>query len=38
MKLLALALIPVVIVRAFFWELVGSGILFTVGHFVVKNW
>ena len=38
MRLIALALVPVFIVRVFFWELVGCGILFTVGHFVIKNW
>ena len=38
MKLLALLLVPLFVVRVFFWELVGCGVLYAVGHFVVKYW
>jgi hypothetical protein len=37
-RLLAVALIPVFVVRVLFWELVGCGVLIVVGHFVIKEW
>jgi hypothetical protein len=35
---LAFAVVAYAIVKAFFWWMVGCGVLFVIAHFVIKEW